>query len=477
MAKKKHSNRYWLPKDRPNIIRWRVFNRSDEALTWSCPRSITKETLRNYEDLFQDIQDRFKDGGQLCEKSLKTIESIRLANESQYKKLVAKGFIAESTTVSNIDKITIREAFEEYAKRYPPKSTTENAFLTLGEAIARNLCTTPEKLLLGQIEYEVSQLPADQRYAFDRTKRLRELLEAHGGDIALASVSAEQIDKLFNGNILRTDRFITFRAAKGKPPGYSAGSLKRMASRTKQVFSYFHKHKRISKDVLKEADFTFTLRGHESDVADKDIEYVDRNWEKALATLPDQTLEDIEIRCLLCWYRWLGPRFSCPKKDRWDHVFLDDKRPRCHRHDTKRKVNGKPRLILDAPIEPQLWVELDKYRKALQSQGISLEGRPLFPWLQTRQNSTVAGYYKARFSNAGIHWDQFFNTIRALRSNEWVRDYGIVSEAYYIGHSEVTAMKAYLKARPEDFDSLYRNYESKVSGLRIHHEDSDEDAA
>ena len=38
-------------------------------------------------------------------------------------------------------------------------------------------------------------------------------------------------------------------------------------------------------------------------------------------------------------------------------------------------------------------------------------------------------------------------------------------------------MKAYLKARPEDFDSLYRNYESKVSGLRIHHEDTEEDAA
>ncbi len=164
----------------------------------------------------------------------------------------------------------------------------------------------------------------------------------------------------------------------------------------------------------------------------------------ALISLACDAMPDEEWSCYLAWIRWLGARQREPLEDHWEHV--DFERKRVNRFDNKKKRR------IPVPLAKELHPYLVAFRTSLEAAGKPLSG-PIFPNVKAHSNSWV--FVRRRLLQAGIEpWKSLFNSLRASRSRELIRNHSPAVESALIGHSTDMAMMHYDDVLDSDLRSI-----------------------
>lgn len=166
-----------------------------------------------------------------------------------------------------------------------------------------------------------------------------------------------------------------------------------------------------------------------------------------------------EWTCYLAWMRWLGARSQEPLADEWQHV--DFANGFVQRYDNKKKRR------INAPIAEELHPYLMALRSTVEIAGKPLSG-PIFPSIKAHSNSWA--FVSRRLIQAGQKpWDSLFNSLRASRSRELIRDYSPKVEAALIGHSIDIALMHYDDVLDSDLQRIKGNvtYSTASSSVAV----------
>lgn len=164
----------------------------------------------------------------------------------------------------------------------------------------------------------------------------------------------------------------------------------------------------------------------------------------ALISLACDAMPNEEWACYLAWVRWLGARQREPLEDHWEHVDFANKR--VHRYDNKK------RRRIAVPLAKELHPYLVALQASLEFAGKPLKG-PIFPGVKAHANPWI--FVRRQLLQAGIQpWKSLFNSLRASRSRELIRNHSPAVEAALIGHSADIAMMHYDDVLESDWRSI-----------------------
>lgn len=164
----------------------------------------------------------------------------------------------------------------------------------------------------------------------------------------------------------------------------------------------------------------------------------------ALISLACDAMPNEEWACYLAWVRWLGARQREPLEDHWEHVDFANKR--VTRFDNKKKRR------IPVPLAKELHPYLVALRESLEAAGKPLSG-PIFPNVKAHANPWI--FVRRQLLQAGIEpWKSLFNSLRASRSRELIRNHSPAVEAALIGHSTDIAMMHYDDVLESDLRSI-----------------------
>jgi integrase len=205
---------------------------------------------------------------------------------------------------------------------------------------------------------------------------------------------------------------------------YAPATIEKRLKNLKQILRYAVEQEWIGVSPAQKVRFKTSK---EQKVADKP------HISPELIALACNAMPDEEWACYLAWLRWLGSRAREPVADEWKHV--DFTTGIISRYDNKKKRR------IQVPLAKELQPYLLALRSAVESTGKPLNG-PIFPNVKAHSNGWT--FVRRQLVQAGIEpWKSLFNSLRASRSRELIRDYSPKVEASLIGHSIDIALMHY----------------------------------
>ncbi len=147
-------------------------------------------------------------------------------------------------------------------------------------------------------------------------------------------------------------------------------------------------------------------------------------------------------RVLISLYRIGGLRAGEALLLQWPDVDFARGRILVHSPKTARHADKDSRVV---PMFPLLRQELEAYWDSLPEGGS--------PYLITEYRTTLNNHVERIVFYAGLNrWERLIQNMRSSRAIEIAREYGVLAEAEWIGHSPQTAKDHYLHVLDADFE-------------------------
>jgi hypothetical protein len=352
-------------------------------------------------NLFYDIEDRQRDGGELSDQSKEVIREINSSNPDQVQEWIDQGWFRSITSH------TLKDAFDLHIEQKERDGKSKQTI--------RNWKNTAQRIYI---------------YLDPKTP--------------VVEITLRQVKEVF-GKLRQHE--------KRWGEKFAASTLQKDAKNLREVFADLLQNKDITENPI--ARFRFKVEKWQRS---KPVQGVDENTFRRILDKAFSA-DELQQKTLLAYYRIMSARQNDPRflpeedhvGDHWADV--DIKRKMINRWNIKHKAKQGYQ-----PVPELMWTLLMAWREEVISKNGKAEG-PIFPWLNESTSSNQYDWFKRRINRIvpGC-WEGLLKALRASRSREVRRmDNGRFLESQIVGHSEEVADKHYDDLEHSDFEQIWND--------------------
>ena len=352
---------------------------------------------QHLDDLFWDVEDRQKDGGELSEQSKLTIRKIQDTDPEQVEKWMDEGWFHTVTC------FTLGEAYEDFMKSVGEKKKWRERTFDNYQGY---------KKVISQ------QIPLDKKV----------------NDITLRTVG-EAFTELRNK--------------------YAWSTFKKPAESLMAVFEYLRKNKDIPENPLEELSLSEWNTGEETDNEDEYVKL--EHLEEVLARFEQH---ELQTETLMAYWRYMGARRFDPIGDHWED-FDEDNATMIRFCIKDRKKLEHPCPIHSALLARMIKWKEEVIAKHGKASGPIFPWLNHCYEKDPKGASVWNHFKRKVLRLEDELWNNLIQSLRSSRSKEYRRlPNGRYLESIWIGHSEKVADESYDGCLETDLD-LVRGTASK----------------